>query len=77
MDADPEEEKLWSHWDMQHGYTGDPALFDINIGNHEMPVRAISPGLHMGLSIMLDVKEHEYHCAGTESLGFKVGKLTY
>ena len=41
-----------------------------------MPVRAIAPGLHMGLSVVLDVKEEEYYCSGTESVGFKVRRLS-
>lgn len=41
-----------------------------------MPRRALAPGLHMGLSVLLDVKEHEYYCSGTESIGFKVNSFT-
>jgi len=43
----------------------------------EKPLRALSPGLHMGLSILLDVQEDEYFCSGTESVGFKVVTLSY
>lgn len=40
--------------------------------SEELPLRALSPGRSMGLSIMLNVKEDEYYCSGTESVGFKV-----
>ena len=40
--------------------------------SEELPLRALSPGRSMGLSIMLNVKENEYYCSGTESVGFKV-----
>lgn len=40
-----------------------------------MPRRALAPGLHMGLSVLLDVQESEYYCTGSESVGFKVGTL--
>ncbi len=56
---------------MQDGYDNLPepeALHDIK----DMPLRALSPGLHMGLSVVLDVQEHEYYCTGHESIGFKV-----
>ena len=58
---------------MQDGYTGDPNAFKGNGHvSREMPMRALAPGLHMGLSVMLDVNEEEYYCSGTESVGFKV-----
>ena len=41
----------------------------------ELPLRALSPGRSMGLSVMLNVKEDEYYCSGTESVGFKVVPL--
>ncbi len=56
---------------MQEGYEEPPdpnTLHDIV----EKPLRALSPGLHMGLSLVVDVKEEEYYCSGTESVGFKV-----
>ena len=37
----------------------------------ELPLRALSPGRSMGLSVMLNVKEDEYYCSGTESVGLK------
>ena len=40
--------------------------------SEELPLRALSPGRSMGLSVMLNVKEDEYYCSGTESVGFKV-----
>ena len=39
--------------------------------NEELPLRGIAPGKSMGLSVMLNVKEDEYYCSGTESVGFK------
>ena len=40
--------------------------------SEELPLRGLSPGRSMGLSVMLNVKENEYYCSGTESVGFKV-----
>ena len=37
-----------------------------------VPRRGIAPGRSMGLSLILNVKEDEYYCSGTESVGFKV-----
>ena len=37
-----------------------------------MPRRALSPGMHAGLSVIMDVQEREYYCSATESVGFKV-----
>ena len=39
---------------------------------HYMPRRALSPGMHAGLSVIMDVQEREYYCSATESVGFKV-----
>ena len=36
-----------------------------------VPLRGLAPGKSMGLSVMLNVKEDEYYCSGTESVGFK------
>ena len=36
-----------------------------------VPRRGIAPGRSMGLSLILNVKEDEYYCSGTESVGFK------
>ena len=58
---------------MQDGYKQEPdpeSLHEIR----DMPLRALSPGLHMGLSVVLDVQEEEYYCSGHESVGFKVRK---
>ena len=41
---------------------------------HYMPRRAMSPGMHAGLSVIMDVQEREYYCSATESVGFKVYK---
>ncbi len=67
------EEARWQHWNMQDGYDGKPdplKLHDIR----DMPLRALAPGLHMGLSVILDVNREEYYCTGHESIGFKVSK---
>ncbi len=76
IDIDEEEEARWSHWSMQRGYSGMPDpehLHDIR----DMPLRSLAPGLHMGLSVVLDVREEEYYCSGTESVGFKVCPTAY
>ncbi len=67
---DEKENSRWEGWSMQGGYRDLPepeALHDMA----EMPLRALSPGLHMGLTVVVDVKEDEYYCSGTESMGFK------
>ena len=58
---------------MQVGYLSDPKpkSSKINATTEEMPRRALAPGLHMGLSILLNVSKDEYYCSGTESVGFK------
>ena len=38
----------------------------------ELPRRGKAPGMHMGLSVLMDVREEEYFCTGSESVGFKV-----
>ena len=45
---------------------------DTSPQSEELPLRGLSPGRSMGLSVMLNVKENEYYCSGTESVGFKV-----
>ena len=69
------EEARWSNWDLENGYIYLPKNGpNVTINGHEeMPRRALAPGLHMGLSVMLDVQEDDYYCSGTESVGFKVG----
>ena len=42
-----------------------------SFSNEELPLRGIAPGKSMGLNVMLNVKEDEYYCSGTESVGFK------
>ena len=71
---DPKEEARWKNWDMENGYHYKPenAPTLVHNSSEEMPRRALAPGLHMGLSVMIDVKEDEYYCSGTESVGFKV-----
>ena len=69
MKDDTEKAELarWGHWDLEEGYTAD---FDPE-KNH-LPHRSVSPGLHMGLTVLLDVQKDEYYCPGAESIGFKV-----
>ena len=40
--------------------------------NEDMPRRALSAGMQAGLTVMLNVEKEEYHCSGSESIGFKV-----
>ena len=64
-------ESRWEGWSLQEGYESPPdpkTLHEVK----EMPLRALSPGLHMGLSVVMDVQEDDYYCSGTESVGFKV-----
>jgi hypothetical protein len=49
------------------GPEGGPALWE----GEEMPRRAVTPGLHMGLSVTLDARVEEEHCTGFQSSGFK------
>ena len=64
---------------MQTGYSVSPEEFH-SFNNHnyavdvgeDMPRRALGPGLHMGLSVMLDMQEEEYYCTGSQSVGIKV-----
>ena len=56
---------------MQHGYVNFPLSRDHDARHEELPRRAIAPGLHMGLSVLLNVSKNEYYCSGTESVGFK------
>lgn len=75
MPEDPEEEDRWKLWSMQDGYTFAHGEHNENMGKpgEDLPRRGIAPGLHMGLSVLMDVQEEEYYCSGTESVGFKVG----
>ncbi len=79
VEEDPEAEARWSGWTLEDGYLGSEvgtsATSSSELGESR-PLRALAPGLHMGLSVMVDVKEEEYYCSGTESVGFKVGKTT-
>ncbi|XP_059082617.1 pickpocket protein 28-like isoform X1 [Tigriopus californicus] len=72
QDHDEQEEKRWANWDIQNGYTDtNGASTNLSTTYEFMPRRALAPGLHMGLSVMLDVQESEYFCTGSESVGFK------
>ena len=73
--SDSLEPSRWTHWDMQSGYHQPAGSYGHvhNLQTHpEKPIRAAAPGLHQGLTVMMDVKEDEYFCTGTESVGFKV-----
>ncbi len=83
VDRDLAAEDRWAGWDPQDGYldtVSSSSPSSSHLGGHnasitretERPLRAIAPGLHMGLSVIMDVKEEEYYCSGTESVGFKV-----
>ncbi|XP_071743578.1 pickpocket protein 28 [Lepeophtheirus salmonis] len=66
----PTAEKNWKDWTPQDGYKNKPSQKNILFG--EMPRRTSSPGLTMGLSVLLNVQENEYYCTGSESVGFKI-----
>ena len=36
-----------------------------------MPRRAVAPGLHMGLTVILNTQVEESYCTGFQSTGFK------
>ena len=59
---------------MEFGYFNQPNTHAHNgsLADAQKPLRALAPGLHMGLSLLLDLQEEEYYCSGTESIGFKV-----
>lgn len=74
-------EKQWSKWNIQNGYTDNAAKVpeipkgstaDEILKNETLPRRAVSPGLHSGLTVVLNVDEADYYCSGTESVGAKV-----
>lgn len=39
------------------------------------PRKVMSPGIQMGLTVLLDVQQDEYLCPGAESIGFKVRRV--
>ena len=77
----PSQETLdrWKNWNPQNGYLSEPDLHEVPHGQdideylkHEsLPRRSIAPGLHAGLTIVLNAEKEEYYCSGTESVGFK------
>ena len=75
---DDAEEKRWLNWGMQDGYKYNYGEHDSKEGHadEDLPRRGKSPGLHMGLTVLMDVQEEEYYCSGTESVGFKVTPQT-
>ena len=83
----PSKENLerWNNWDPQNGYKSEPDLHEIPhdvdideyLKNESLPRRSIAPGLHAGLTLVLNVEKDEYYCSGTESVGFKACITTY
>ena len=78
---DEAEEKRWSRWEPEDGYEDNedihheiPHGVDVDeaLKDEDLPRRSLSPGLHSGLTLLLNVEKDEYHCSGTESAGFKV-----
>ena len=68
----------WTHWDPDSGYHKPPnksVASPEEFYEGELPRRAIAPGIHMGLTVMLDVEKDDYYCSGTESVGFKVKEI--
>jgi hypothetical protein len=75
--------KRWESWAPQHGYSAEPlptpeaktgsghTLEDL-LAQETLPRRSVAPGLHMGLSVVLNVEKDEYYCSGTESVGILV-----
>ncbi len=60
---------------MQDGYMDEPSPVthsEVISNSTPLPLRAIAPGLHMGISVLMDVHKDDYYCSGTESVGFKV-----
>ncbi len=71
MRASEEVEALWDGWDPDQGYGYE---FNTNYTEPDMerfPRRTAAPGLHQGLSLVLNVEKDEYYCSGSESVGFK------
>ena len=78
---DEAEEKRWSGWEPEEGYEDKedihheiPHGVDVDeaLKDEDLPRRSLSPGLHSGLTLLLNVEKDEYYCSGTESAGFKV-----
>ena len=78
---DEAEEKRWSGWEPEEGYEDKedihheiPHGVDVDeaLKGEHLPRRSLSPGLHAGLTLLLNVEKDEYYCSGTESAGFKV-----
>ncbi len=66
-----EEESRWNGWTLEGGFKSYQTLNELH-STKKMPLRALAPGLHMGLSVILDAKAEDYYCTGHESVGFKV-----
>ena len=77
----PTQEELgrWNDWDPEHGYHSElkyeevphDKTIDEYLKHEKLPRRSIAPGLHAGLTIVLNAEKEEYYCSGTESVGFK------
>ena len=74
----PEEKALWEGWTPEEGYEYAAVLHEkdqhgkVDFSDERLPRRSTAPGLHMGLTVLMDVQKDEYFCSGTESVGFKV-----
>ena len=84
--SDEATEKRWSNWEPEEGYhhveeihNEVPHGVDVEEAkaNESLPRRSIAPGLHSGLTVLLNVEKEEYYCSGTESMGFKVRWLIF
>ncbi len=73
-----DEKARWSGWSPEEGYDS-PAQIHAkeDLTNEKLPRRSTAPGLHMGLTMLLNVQKNDYYCSGTESVGFKVGKVSW
>ena len=88
-EADSEQEERWKGWSPSNNFDGLPEPIEIPEEHHHditkieellakepLPRRVLSPGRALGLSVMLNVEESEYDCSGSESVGFKVSKVS-
>ena len=88
-EVDSEQEQRWNGWNPSSNFDGLPEPIEIPEEHHHdiakieeilakepLPRRVLSPGRALGLSVMLNVEESEYDCSGSESVGFKVSKIT-
>jgi hypothetical protein len=67
--------KRWANWHPEHGYDIkppqyghlDPNLINEWLKNESLPRRSISPGLHSGLTVLINIQQEEYYCSSSES----------